>query len=122
MNDLIGLLLSVGVFIFLMIRSALKKNQPEDEDEEVEIPPPPPRPVKKQKFHPPQAPQKPKKQTIEERYSENSIVSGRFAHAEAYEVIGKEHPSRARQLIRQLKSKKDMVILNEIIGPPKGFR
>lgn len=115
-EDLIGLIISVIVFAFLMIRSAMKKN-PEMEEQPA---PPPPKLVKPQKLKP--APAIKKNQTIEERYSGSTVVSRRYAIAEAYEVIGKDRPSRAHHLISSLKSKKDMVILKEIIGPPKGFQ
>lgn len=44
------------------------------------------------------------------------------SHAPSYGVIGKAGNSRVSQLISGLKSKKEMVILQEIIGLPKSLR
>jgi hypothetical protein len=48
-----------------------------------------------------------------------SIVSAYFEKSVQYEVMGKAAPSRAHRLLHTLKQKGDMVILHEIIGPPK---
>lgn len=131
-EDLIGFIISVAAFIFLMIRSALKKNQSieEEESEEFQAPPTPPVKlpiiVKKPKYKAPlikETSDYAKMNTsIVERYSGSSVVSSHYANMAAYEVTGKSRPSRAHNLISSLKSKKNMVILKEIIGPPKGFR
>ena len=133
-EDLIGFIISVAAFIFLMIRSAMKKNQiDEEEEEELQTPPPPPMKLtlppaiaKKLKYKSP-APDKKSdyakmNTSIVERYSGSNVVSSHYANMAAYEVTGKTRPSRAHNLISSLKSKKNMVILKEIIGPPKGFR
>lgn len=44
------------------------------------------------------------------------------ASAPSYEVIGRAGNSRATSLIGALKSKKDMVILREILSPPKSMQ
>lgn len=130
-EDLIGFIISLAAFIFLMIRSAMKKNQMTDEEEEefqAPLTPPviPPLIIKKQKFKSPVLEKKSDyakmNTSIVERYSGSSVVSSRYANSVAYEVTGKSRPSRAQNLISNLKSKKNMVILKEIIGTPKGFR
>ncbi len=49
------------------------------------------------------------------------IVSKFYDDLPAYAVTRKEKSSRAYHLLSALKSKKDMVILKEIMGPPKGL-
>ncbi len=44
------------------------------------------------------------------------------ANAPSYEVIGRAGESYATSLINGLRSKKDMVILREILGPPKSMQ
>ncbi len=39
---------------------------------------------------------------------------------ESYEVTGKDQPSRIYALLKRLPSKKEMVLMQEIMGPPKG--
>jgi hypothetical protein len=130
-EDLIGFIISIAAFIFLMIRSAMKKNQSTDEEEEelqAPLPPPIKLPiiVKKPKYKAPLIKEKSDyakmNTSIVDRYSGSSVVSSHYANMAAYEVTGKSHPSRAHNLISSLKSKKNMVILKEIIGTPKGFR
>ena len=128
-EDLMGFIISISAFIFLIIRSVLKKNQvsDEEEEEELETPLPPPLPVFTKKSKIKTSSVKPpnyakKHQSIATPYSESSIVSSRFAESAVYEVTGKSLPSRGHKLISHLKSKKNMVILKEIIGTPKGFR
>jgi hypothetical protein len=48
-------------------------------------------------------------------------VSSHIGNAPAYEVSGKEGISRADRLLSQLQSKKQMVLLHEIFGKPKGL-
>lgn len=101
-EDLIGLLISVIAFIFLAVRSVFRQpasaTYEEEEQEEILPPPLPPIPHKKVKV----------KKAIKE------------TTAPAYEVTGRNEPSEASRLLSRLKSKKEMVILHEIIGPPKG--
>lgn len=125
-EDLIGFIISIAAFVFLIIRSALKKNQTTDEEEEEATPPPPyipPIPGVLQKKRTKLV--KESKRFLDDPYSGSSVVSSHYTNIKEsapYEVIGKDLPSRAHQIVAQLKSKKDIVILHEIIGPPKGFR
>lgn len=108
-EEFIGLIISLGAFLYLMFRGAFKAHQDQEEEyeeEEIVLPPPvskvtPPSPKKKFK-----APL-PKIHTLDE--------------APAYEVFGKASASRSHRILSQLKSKKQMIILKEIIGPPKGL-
>lgn len=104
-EDLIGLLISVIAFIFLAVRSVFRPVVPQEEEDEQEerlvVPPLPPIPQKKMKV--------------------KKIIKKEMA-ASDYEVTGRNQPSAASHIISRLKSKKEMVILHEIIGPPKGRR
>lgn len=40
----------------------------------------------------------------------------------AYDVIGKRTPARINQLLEKVPSKKEMILLQEIISPPKALR
>jgi hypothetical protein len=68
------------------------------------------------------------KSNIDELRFQNSIEKRKFktsydAHqSESYEVVGKREESRASKLLSGLRSKKEMIILQEIIGPPKALR
>lgn len=56
---------------------------------------------------------------------EDRILSRRFQKQEkgsAYEIIEMDKATRVVNLLRGLKSPKDMILLNEIIGPPKGMQ
>lgn len=102
-SDFIGFLVSLAVFLFLMFRHAFKeKHEPEEEiEEELFFPPPPPIPN-----------------------SRKAIISSHFddlSKSTTYIVEGKERSSRSHRILSELKSKKDMVIFKEIIGPPKGL-
>ena len=150
--EFIGFVFSFALFIFLMFLRATgglrRKTQPQDrlgeksqeeklkdflkalEGDMGEVIPAPP-PVKKQAVRkPPPPPKVPVPQfkpleSIEKRFSGNTMVSSHYidlAKATPYEVAIQTKPSRAHALLSQLKSKKDMVILNEIIGKPRAFR
>lgn len=93
-------------------------------------PPPPPlkpkaviREVKKKKDLPPVQSSTSSFDSREERTP--SIMSDYFeklSKGDAYEVLGKRKRSYGRALLASLHSKKEMVILSEIINRPKGFR
>lgn len=114
-EELIGFLISIAAFLFLMFRGVFKERQRvlEEETEEELIPEPPPvKKVKKKHSLPPP------------RLPERSIVSSHYeelAKSTPYEVVGKAGSSRVHRILSTLKSKKDMVVLKEIIGPPKGL-
>lgn len=67
------------------------------------------------------------KSSLENRYDdpygarEKPVDLNQPAEAPSYEVIGKEGHSKGQRLLSRLKSKKEMVILSEIMGKPKGF-
>lgn len=68
------------------------------------------------------------KNAIEDRYGDRdtgaSVVSSDMTMEDpvhAYE-IKKKQPSRAEKLLSGLHSRKDMVVIHEIISTPKGFR
>lgn len=106
-EDWIGFLITFGVFVYMVIRGAFH-NQAQQEGIEEQLPLPPPSPP------PPMIKIKKKKAP--------SIVSQHFEEIAPYEVLGKSAPSKASRLLHSLKSKKEMVILKEIMDPPKGLR
>lgn len=121
MSEWIGLIVSVVIFLYLMLRKmAPSKDEDRLEDflESLEQDmaakkkpaPPAPKPVKAKVFVPPPKPPEVEKQ---------GIVSSYFEKGVQYDVIGKATPSRAHRLLENLKDRRDMVILHEIIGPPK---
>lgn len=67
------------------------------------------------------------KTSIRDPYSnkiEEDILSTAFRKGEtaAYEVVNRQHPSRASLIIRNLPSSKNMVVIREIFGPPKSMQ
>lgn len=114
-DELIGLLITVGAFIFMVIRGALKEKDAEEVEEEA--PRPPPIKIRKKKHQ--------ESPSIYKEPKKPSMVSQHYldlAKSTPYEVAGKSTPSAAHRLLGNLKSKKDMVILREIMGPPKGLQ
>lgn len=105
-SDIIGFLISFAVFIYLMFRTAVKKEDLEEEEEESL----PSLPVVKKK-----------RPALKKETPLVSPHFDRLAKSDPYKVEKINKPSRAHLLIAGLKSKKDMVILNEIIGLPKGL-
>lgn len=115
----------------------------EDEKDEPELALPPPPPVKvapKPKYSPPvqshyaYVPNKDayqQKSAFETRrlqtaqqvgLDERSSVSAHYKDVSTVYATQKEKPSRAKKIVDALKSKKDMVILQEIIRPPLSRR
>lgn len=68
------------------------------------------------------------KTSIEERYADpfgdrvTSIDLGKRQAAGSYEVINKDTESRGSRLLASIPSNREMVILYEVFGPPKGLR
>lgn len=58
--------------------------------------------------------------SYEDPYKDKVIAAG-IGDAPDYNVIGRKGGSRAEQLLSDLRSKKQMVLLHEIFGPPKGL-
>lgn len=143
-NDFLGFIISLGIFLFLMFRQAFKEKRKseeevedyDNEEEELILP------LRKKEVLLP-LPVIRKKLSFEkeaynaathhyaeiakdtkERYSGNTVVSSHYdelAKSTPYLVEGKTRSSRIHRILSQLKSKKDMVIFKEIIGPPKGL-
>lgn len=121
MSDWIGFFVSIAILLYLLLRNkpakepqtdTLKeflKGLNEDMAAKKKPAPPPPKVVKQKVFLPPKAPE----------HAKQGIVSTYFEKGAHYEVIGKEEPSRAHKMLQTLQDKRDMVILREIIGPPK---
>lgn len=116
-SEWIGFIISIGAFIFLMLKGRPKEEHENTlndflnslkEDMSAKKRPAPapsaPKVIKKKAFVPPPKP---------------LIVSPHPKKKVEYRVIGKDRPSRAGRLLEALKNKRDMVILHEIIGPPK---
>lgn len=154
-NDLIGFLISLGAFLFLMFRHAFKErhdteqeedDEIEEEEEELILPPikkrekpRPPVPRISESAHYDELTRSTKERysghlatnhyaevakSTKERYSGSNVVSSHYddlAKSTPYVVEGKARSSRIHRILSQLKSKKDMVIFKEIIGPPKGL-
>lgn len=65
---------------------------------------------------------------LDSRYSDPygkrvaTLDLGSQAHAPSYGVIGQSGNSKANLLLSRLRSKKEMVVLQEIINPPKSMR
>lgn len=127
MNEWIGFIVSIAIFLYLMLKNRPAQDDPEQEDklkDFLESLNGDMKAKKKGVLPPPILPQKP----IHAKYSppvvrnqtpSQSIVSTYFEKGVEYDVIGKDVPSRAHRLLQTLKDKRDMVILHEIIGPPK---
>lgn len=116
MNEWIGFFVSIAILLYLLLRTKPAKEPQEQEDAIQEYlkgsfpAQPPPKPIKQPKIVlPPKHP--------EER--KQAIVSSYFEKEVHYDVIGKKEPSRGQKMVQTLKDKRDMVILHEIIGPPK---
>lgn len=107
MNEFVGLIFTFLIFIYLMLKKKEPEKMVQEEDFLVSLSkekkPPLPLPPRVS-YKPPEV--KPK-------------LNPYFEKESHYEVIGKATPSRAHRLIKNLKRKGDMVILKEIIGPPK---
>jgi len=115
----------------------LKSIDEEEEDEEEAPVLPPPPPVRKPKPTPAQTTYHAatdvdaykRKNAFESRTVEPSLqkkmsgsINARYSESSAYHAIEKAMPSRALRLLNGLKSKKDMVILHEIIKLPRSRR
>lgn len=60
---------------------------------------------------------------LENRYADPYGVTDTGKNAPSYEIIqGVTHRTRIQEYLAKLPSKKEMVIFQEIIGPPKGLR
>lgn len=60
---------------------------------------------------------------LENRYADPYGVTDTGKNAPSYEIIqGVIHRSRVQEYLDKLPNKKEMVIFQEIIGPPKGMR
>lgn len=103
-EDIIGFIISFGALL-LVIFQAVFSRRPQIEEPPVII---------KEKFVPPPLPRSKKRAAV--LPPEPDPV---FESAPSYEVMGKKAPSRAHRLMRTLKSRRESVILREIIGPPK---
>lgn len=68
------------------------------------------------------------KTTLDARYADpygqrTAVLDvGSQAHAPTYNVIGQQGNSKANRLLSTLRNKQEMVILQEIINPPKSLR
>jgi hypothetical protein len=126
MNEWVGLVITIAIFIYLMLKNRPAQEQSEQEDklkgflksvgEDMA--------AKKKPSPPPLLPPKPFKSILPPKKllaveKQQSIVSSYFEKGVQYDVIGKATPSRVHRILQNLKSKGDMVILQEIIGPPK---
>lgn len=121
-EDFLGLLISLAVFLFIALKNMLGSKLPQNdkmreflkslESDMAHEEPTPKRTLPKVKPpipNPPKiAPTVPSKQIVNKFYED-------LAKKNPYEVTGKALPSRARVLIRSLKSKKEMVLLHEIM-------
>lgn len=107
-QDLISLLISIAAFIYLVIHGVFKSSN-EEAEEIVIVPPPIVPPMKKKRV-----------QAVQKKEGQ-ALISPRFEESISYDVIGKAKSSKGHQLLSRLQSKKEMVILKEIIGPPKGL-
>lgn len=60
--------------------------------------------------------------TLEQRMKKSQVVSKQYRSDEGYHEIERAKPARARKLIASLKSKKDLIILHELLSrPPYNF-
>jgi hypothetical protein len=67
--------------------------------------------------HPPSSPQKPLFQSSMEMYRQDSDLKG-----SAYEVERLNENTRAKNLLNSLSSPQDLILLREILGPPKSMQ
>lgn len=136
-TEIIGFLISLFAFIFLMYRRATaRRNQnpqeeidqekrlkeflkslnveieEDDEEEERPIRPPSPPPIKK----PMPAIQKQAPVNYENYRFDSKMDSYKQSFEDEYHMIQKAVPSRGRKLLSSLKSPKEMIILNEVLN------
>lgn len=120
----------------------IELKEEEDEEPELVLPPPPPVvkaapkpkpniPAKSSYAYAPNMDGYQQKSAFETRrlqtaqqvgLDEKSTVSSRYKDVSTVYATQKEKPSRAKTIVDALKSKKDMVILQEIIRPPLSRR
>lgn len=61
------------------------------------------------------------KNRFEGNYGEH-LISKEYRGEKVQKLVGNRKSSRVKNIIRSLPSKKDMVILTEVLNPPKGFK
>lgn len=119
-SDVLGLVITLFVLLYTVFKKVGKERQIREEIKETHFPGQHQKPIEEKKnehravhkveSHPLPPVKKIKKKPLD------------VVKHDAYDILWMENQSKVKMLLKEMPSKKNMIIIQEVLGPPKAFR